>query len=68
MWEGKCKYYQYTPFPDTESILSNSQKIDLINYYGCIDWARDFNHMGPKGNLTMAKTLAVKLQNMNEPN
>ena len=68
MWEGKCKYYQYTPFPDTESILSTSQKIDLINYYGCIDWARDFNHMGPKGNLTMAKTLAVKLQNMNEPN
>jgi len=68
MWEGKCKYYEYTPFPDTKSILSTSQKIDLINYYGRIDWGRDFNHIGPHGNLKMAKTLAVKLQNINEPN
>ena len=67
MWEGKCKYYEYTPFPDTKSILSTSQKIDLINYYG-IDWARDFNHMGSRGNLKMARTLADKLRNINESN
>lgn len=61
-WKNiNCKYYEYTHFIETKNMIPFGETMDFYNFYGKIDWARDFSHHGPKTNLKIAKKIAYNL-------